>query len=54
MTPFEGGKASEELLKALSAHPVRGGGSSMMTHRDPRTGGVKEHEVKDEGLNLVK
>ena len=54
MTPFEGGKASEELLKALSAHPARDGRGSLMTHRDPGTGDVKEHDVKDEGANLVK
>ena len=54
MTPFEGGKASEELLKALSAHPARDGGRSMMTHRDPATGDVKDHEIKDEAINLAR
>ena len=54
MTPFEGGKASEELLKALSAHPARDVRSSMMTHRDPETGAMKDHEVKDEALNLTR
>ena len=54
MTPFKGGKASEELLKALSAHPARDGRGSLMTHRDSKTGDVKDHDVKDEGANLVR
>ena len=54
MTPFEGGKVSDELLKALSAHPASDGRRSLMTHRDPETGGVKDHEIMDEVDNLLK
>lgn len=54
MTPFEGGKVSDELIRALSAHPANDGRSSMMTHRNPETGGMKDHEMADEALNLVK
>ena len=54
MTPFEGGRVSDELARALSAHPANDGRSSMMTHRDPETGGVKGHEIVDEAVNLVK
>ena len=53
MTPFEGGKVSEELLKALSAHPARDGRSSLMTHRDPETGEIKDHEITDEVEGLM-
>ncbi len=55
MTPFEGGKVSEELLKALSAHPARDGRDSLMIHRDAETGDTKkEHTMLDDAKNLVK
>ena len=54
MTPFEGGRISEELAKALSAHPATDGRGSLMIHRDPKTGGLIEHTPKDDFGNLVK
>jgi general secretion pathway protein D len=54
MTPYEGGKASQELLKALSAHPARDTRSSMMIHRDPESGALKERNLTDDAANLIK
>ena len=53
MTPFEGGKASKELLEALSAHPARDARGSMMTHRDEKTGEIKERTIEKDAKNLI-
>ena len=48
-TPIEGGKISQELLDALSAHPAADGSSSMGTHKE-----LKDHTVGDDIENIVK
>ena len=48
-TPIEGGRISQELLDALSAHPVKDGRPSMGVFRDG-----KQHSVVDDVENLVK
>jgi general secretion pathway protein D len=53
MTPFEGGKASKELLKVLSAHPARDARGSMMTHRDEKTGEIKVRTIEKDAKNLI-
>jgi general secretion pathway protein D len=53
-TPYEGGKISEELIRALSAHPSRDGAKSMGTLRKPSDGSAAEHTIKDDGINVFK
>lgn len=53
-TPYEGGKISDELLKALSAHPVRDGSKSMGTLRKGKYGEAAEHSVTNDFFNLTK
>lgn len=48
-TPMEGGKISEELMKALSAHPAADGRDSMEIHKP-----VKTHTPKDDFKAIVK
>lgn len=50
LTPMEGGKISEELMKALSAHPAADGRESIEIHRDPE----HIHDVFDDTNNIVK
>ncbi len=50
LTPMEGGKISEELQKALSAHPAADGRESIEIHRDP----THIHDVFDDKNNIVK
>ena len=52
-TPFEGGKISDELVKALSAHPARDGAKSMGTLRKS-DGGAAEHSVTNDLDSLIK
>jgi general secretion pathway protein D len=52
-TPFEGGKISDELVKALSAHPARDGAKSMGTLRKS-DGGAAEHSVTNDLNSLIK
>ena len=53
-TPYEGGKISDELLKALSAHPARDGSKSMGTLRRPGDGMAAEHTVTNDLMNVFK
>lgn len=48
-TPMEGGKASRELLEALSAHPAADGRESMGIHKP-----LKEHTSRDDIKSIVK
>jgi len=50
LTPMEGGKISEELTKALSAHPAADGRDSIDIHTDPE----HVHDVRDDASNIVK
>ncbi|MGN0852232.1 MAG: type II secretion system protein GspD [Kiritimatiellia bacterium] len=49
LTPMEGGKISEELMKALSAHPAADGRDSMGVHKP-----LKDHAPKDDVTAVVK
>lgn len=53
-TPYEGGKISQELLEALSAHPARDGSRSMGTLRNGKGGTAAEHSLTNDFFNLVK
>ena len=50
MTPMEGGRVSEELMKALSAHPAADGRATIGI-REPAK---REHSVMDDVKNIVK
>ena len=50
LTPMEGGKISEELSKALSAHPAADGRESINIHRDIE----HVHDADDDVGNIVK
>ena len=52
-TPMEGGKISEELMKALSDHPAADGRKNMGVFRRGEDPTAKEHSVKDDLENLV-
>lgn len=49
LTPMEGGRISEELLKALSVHPSRDGSPDMGVHRPDAP-----HSVSDDVDNIVR
>lgn len=49
LTPMEGGKVSEELLKLLSTHPVADGADDLGVHKVDR-----DHNVADDAKNIVK
>lgn len=53
-TPYEGGKISDELLKALSAHPARDGSKSLGTLRKGKDGLAAEHTVTNDLTNIFK
>jgi type II secretory pathway component GspD/PulD (secretin) len=53
-TPYEGGKISEELLKALSAHPARDGSRSLGTLRKGKDGVAAEHTMTNDLFNIIK
>lgn len=53
-TPYEGGKISDELLKALSAHPARDGSKSLGTLRRGRDGVASEHSLTNDFSNMFK
>jgi general secretion pathway protein D len=53
-TPYEGGRISDELLRALSAHPARDGAKSMGTLRKGAYGGAAEHSLTNDFLNLTR
>lgn len=53
-TPYEGGKISEELLKALSAHPARDGSRSLGTLRKGKDGVAAEHTMTNDLFNIFK
>jgi general secretion pathway protein D len=53
-TPYEGGKISEELLKALSAHPARDGSRSLGTLRKGKDGVAAEHTMTNDLFNVIK
>ena len=50
LTPMEGGRVSEELMKALSSHPAADGRDSIGVLRDLG----HEHDVKDDAGNITK
>ena len=50
LTPMEGGRISEELSKALSAHPAADGRESLNIFRDFD----HVHDVKDDAANITK
>ena len=54
MTPMEGGKISQKLLKALSDHPAADGRANMGTFREGDDPTAKKHSVKDDFDNLMK
>jgi general secretion pathway protein D len=53
-TPYEGGRISDELLRALSAHPARDGAKSMGTLRKGVYGEAAEHSLTNDFLNLTR
>ena len=52
-TPYEGGRISEELLKALSAHPTADGRPNMGIFKK-NDGSAPERNVLDDITNIVK
>jgi general secretion pathway protein D len=53
-TPYEGGKISDELLKALSAHPARDGSKSLGTLRKGKDGVAADHSATNDFFNIFK
>ena len=53
-TPYEGGKISDDLLKALSAHPARDGSRSLGTLRNGKDGVAAEHSLTNDVMNVFK
>ena len=49
LTPMEGGKVSDELMKALSAHPAADGRDSIGVLKDPE----HIHDAKDDARNVT-
>ena len=45
-TPYEGGRISDELLKALSAHPAADGRASLGIHLDPESRHTLSNDVE--------
>lgn len=50
LTPMEGGKISEELTRALSAHPAADGRDSLGVHTDLE----HVHDARDDASNVLK
>jgi type II secretory pathway component GspD/PulD (secretin) len=53
-TPYEGGKISDDLLKALSAHPARDGSKSLGTLRNGKDGVAADHSSTNDFYNIFK
>jgi len=53
-TPYEGGKISQDLMKLLSAHPARDGRTNMGVFIGKDKVPSREHNLKDDVLNIVK
>ncbi len=53
-TPYEGGKISDDLLKALSAHPARDGSKSLGTLRGGKDALAAEHSVTNDLINIFR
>ena len=52
MTPYEGGRVSEELMKALSDHPAADGRANMRVFREGEEPSAKKHGLVDDLDNL--
>lgn len=52
-TPYEGGKISQELMEALSAHPAKDGRPSMGTFMGSDDPTKKERSLRDDLKNMV-
>ena len=50
LTPIEGGKISQALSEALSAHPASDGRDSIGVHIDPE----HKHDMRDDSANILK